>query len=67
MTAAEIREFADRKPFRPFGVRLNNGSEYVFQEPRNIGAPKNYRLLIYFGETEAVRIDPDSITETFEN
>jgi hypothetical protein len=67
MKVQEIRDFAERKPFRAFGVRLNNGAEYVFREPRNLGAPEDYRLLIYFGKTEAVRIDPDSITEIFEN
>ncbi|HZL14402.1 MAG TPA: hypothetical protein VFC85_09720 [Verrucomicrobiae bacterium] len=67
MKVQEIQNFVERQPFRPFGIRLNNGVEYIFNEPRDIGAPKNYRLLIYFGKSEAVRIDPDSITEIFEN
>ena len=67
MKVKEIQNFVERRPFRPFGIRLNNGEEYVFNEPRDLGAPRNYRLLVYFGKTEAVRIDPDSITEIFEN
>jgi hypothetical protein len=67
MKVKEIQNFVERRPFRPFGIRLNNGAQYTFKEPRNIGAPEDYRLLIYFGKSEAVRIDPDSITEIFEN
>jgi hypothetical protein len=67
MNAQKIQNFVERKPFRPFGIRLNNGAQYTFKEPRNIGAPKNYRLIIFFGDSEAVRIDTDSITEIFEN
>jgi hypothetical protein len=33
---------------------------------RDVGAPKDCRLLIYFGKSKAVRIDTDSIAETFE-
>ena len=67
MKVQEIQKFAERQPFRPFAIRLNNGAQYAFKEPRNFGAPKNYRLIIYFGDSEAVRIDTDSITEIFEN
>ena len=56
----------ERQPFRPFGVRLNNGTQYLFKQPRDVGAPKNYHLLIYFGEDEVVRIDTDSIVEIIE-
>jgi len=67
MEVQKIQNFIERQPFRPFGIRLNDGVEYIFNEPRDLGAPKDYRLLIYFGKTEAVRIDLDSITEIFEN
>lgn len=63
MKADEIRDFAERRPFRPFIVRLNNGLQYVFSEPRNIGAPKDYHIIFFFGETESVLIDTESITE----
>ena len=66
MKVAEIKELVERRPFRPFAVRLNNGAQYTFKDSRDIGAPKDYRLLIYFGRTEAVRIDTDSIAEIFE-
>ena len=67
MKVQEIQNFVERRPFRPFSVRLDNGARYTFKEPRDVGAPKDYRLIIYFGKTEAVRIDTDSITEIFEN
>ena len=67
MNVQEVREIVERCPFRPFSVRLNNGAQYTFSEPRNIGAPKDYRLIIYFGESQAVRIDTDSIVEVVEN
>ena len=66
MKVAEIKGLMERQPFRPFGVRLNNGAEYAFKDSRDVGAPKDYRLLIDFGKSEAVRIDTDSIVEIFE-
>ena len=66
MKVAEIRDLVERQPFRPFGVRLNNGAHYTFKDSRDVGAPKDYRLLIYFGKSEAVRIDTDSIVGIFE-
>ena len=67
MKVQEIQKFVERHPFRPFAIRLNNGEEYNFKERRDVGAPKDYHLLIYFGESESVRIDADSITEIIEN
>ena len=32
----------------------------------DVGAPKDFRLIIYFGKSEAVRIDTGSIVEIFE-
>ena len=66
MKVSEIRDLVERRPFRPFAVRLNNGAQYTFKEARDVGAPKDYRLLIYFGKSEAVRIDTNSIVEIFE-
>ncbi|MBI4662566.1 MAG: hypothetical protein HY735_27445 [Verrucomicrobia bacterium] len=63
MNATALKEVAERKPFRPFAVRLNNGVQYTFSEPRNFGAPKDYREIFYFGESEWVLIDLDSIAE----
>jgi hypothetical protein len=63
MNAAAIKEVAERQPFRPFAVRLNNGVQYTFNEPRNFGAPRDYREIFYFGETDWVLIDLESITE----
>ena len=56
----------ERHPFRPFGLRLNNGAQYTFKDAKDVGTPRDYRLLIYFGKSETVRIDPGSIVETFE-
>lgn len=66
MKVAEIKDLVERRPFRPFAVRLNNGAQYSFKDSRDVGAPKDFRLLIYFGKSEAVRIDTDSIVEIFE-
>jgi len=66
MHVKEIKKLAERKPFRPFAVRLTNGSEYDFKDPKDIGAPRNYRLIMHFGEEEAVRIDTDSIVAVIE-
>jgi hypothetical protein len=67
MKVQEIQKFVERHPFRPFAIRLNNGEEYTFKDRRDVGAPKDYHILIYFGESESVRIDADSITEIIEN
>ena len=63
MNAVAIKEAAERQPFQPFAVRLNNGAEYKFREPRDFGAPKDYREIFYFGETGFVLIDSESIAE----
>ena len=66
MEAMEIKRLAERSPFRPFTVRLTNGEMYSFQDSRDIGAPKNYRWIVFFGDDESVRIDTDSIVEVLE-
>ena len=66
MKVQEIKELVERQPFRPFSIRLNNGAQYNFTETRNVGAPKDYHLIIYFGDSESVRIDTDSIVEIIE-
>ena len=58
-----LKEAAERKPFRPFAVRLNNGAEYTFREPRDFGAPKDYREIFYFGDAGFVLIDAEAIAE----
>jgi len=63
MNATAIKEVAERQPFRPFTVRLNDGTEYTFREPRDFGAPRNYREIFYFGKSEWVLIDRESIAE----
>jgi hypothetical protein len=66
MKVADIKRVAERQPFRPFGVRVNNGEQYTFSEARNFGAPKDYHVVVFFGESELVLIDTDSITEIIE-
>ena len=63
MKVEEIKNLVERQPFRPFGVRLNNGVQYTFNEPRNVGAPEDYHVLIFFGKSEWALIDTESITE----
>ena len=66
MKVPEIKSLAERQPFRPFAVRLNNGAQYSFREPRDIGATKDYSMIFFFGRSHAVRIDADSIAEIIE-
>ena len=63
MKVEEIRSLVERNPFRPFRVRLSNGAQYTFTEPRNIGAPGDYHVIIFFGPTEWVLIDTENIVE----
>ncbi len=66
MKVTEIKGLVERQPFRPFAVRLSNGAQYAFKEPRDFGATKDYHLIFFFGESEAVRIDTENIVEIFE-
>jgi hypothetical protein len=66
MNLTEIKHVAERQPFRPFVVRLTNGSEYTFTDARDFGAPRDFHMIVYFGESEAVRIDVDHIAEIIE-
>jgi hypothetical protein len=63
MQPLAIKEAAERQPFRPFAVRLNNGMRYLFREPRDLGAPRDYRAIFFFGESGFVLIDTESIAE----
>ena len=63
MKAAEVRDLVERRPFRPFTVRLNNGAVYQFAEPRNFAAPKDYRVIFFFGDSNWTMLDLDSIAE----
>ena len=67
MNATAIKDVAERQPFRPFTLRLNNGAQYAFSESRNFGAPKNYREIFFFGDSEWVLIDTESIVEIIRN
>ena len=66
MKVADIKEVVEREPFRPFALRLNNGAQYTFNSPREIGATQKYNMVFFFGETTAARIDTDSIVEIIE-
>jgi hypothetical protein len=66
MKVEEIRSLAERQPFRPFTLRLNNGAQYTFTKLRSFGAPEDYQMVFFFGQSEAVRIDTDSIVEIIE-
>ena len=63
MKVADLKDVIERQPFRSFAVRLNNGAQYTFMQPRDLGAPKDYHLLVFFGESQMVLIDPESIAE----
>lgn len=63
MKTVEIKGLVERHPFRPFAIRLNNGAQYTFRESRDLGAMKDCHILVFFGKSEAVRIDSQSIVE----
>jgi hypothetical protein len=63
MRVEEIKTLVERHPFRPFAVRLSNGAQYTFNEPRNLGAPQDYHVIIYFGPSEWALIDTENIVE----
>ena len=66
MKVEEVKSLVERQPFRRFAVRLSNGAQYTFNEPRELGATRDCHILIFFGESEAVRIDSENIIEIFE-
>lgn len=66
MKVEDIRNTVERQPFRPFAVRLNNGMQYNFNEPRSFGAPKDYHMIFFFGESKWAMIDTESIVEIIE-
>lgn len=66
MQAADVQDLVHRSPFRPFAVRLSNGAEYSFTSRDDLGAPQDCRMIFYFGENKAVRIDTESIVEVVE-
>ena len=61
--AEEIKSLAERQPFRPFALRLNDGVQSAFNEPRNLGAPEDYHVIIFFRKSEWVPIDTDRVAE----
>jgi hypothetical protein len=63
MKVQEIKRFTERTPFRPFAVRLSNGARYEFRKERDLGVPKNQRILFYFGAKDWVMIDTENIVE----
>ena len=63
MKVSEIKNLAERQPFQPFTIRLSNGTRYTFREARNIGAPKDYHVIFFFGESQWALIDSESIVE----
>ena len=61
-----MKDLVRRAPFQPFAVRLTSGAEYQFQARDDLGASKDGRMIFYFGESQTVRIDTESITEVVE-
>ena len=72
MKTAQIKTRVQQEPFRPFGIRLTNGTEYEFREPRDFGAPRDFHTIFFFGPGDInggagyYEIDPDKISEIFE-
>ena len=66
MKVEDLKAVAERQPFRPFAVRLNNGLQYTFSDPRTFGAPRDYRVIFFFGDSEWVLIDTESVAEVIQ-
>ena len=67
MQTKEVKDIVEREPFRAFAIRLSNGAQYAFNQPRELGATQDYGMLFYFGAGGgAVRIDTENIVEVFE-
>ena len=63
MKTAELKRVAQRRPFRPFGIRLSNGARYFFREARQFGAPKDFHVIFFFGQKDWALIDTENIVE----
>ncbi len=63
MKTAELKRVAQRRPFRPFGVRLSNGARYFFRESRQFGTPKDFNVIFSFGQKDWALIDTENIVE----
>lgn len=63
MRTQDIQTFVEREPFRPFSVQLSNGAKYDFTSRRQVGAPEDCHVLVFFGEKELVLIDPENVAE----
>jgi len=66
MKVQEIKNIAQTEPFRPFAIRLSNGAQYQFREPREFGVTRDYSTIVFFGETDdsrVVLIDADNVVE----
>lgn len=63
MKVEDIKGFVERQPFRPFVLRLSNGAQYTFGELRNLGAPKDYQVIVYFGDSDWALIDTENVVE----
>ncbi len=67
MKVDDLKDVVEREPFRPFTVRLSNGAQYTFNEPRDLGAARDYGMIFYFAQPRgAVRIDSENIVEIIE-
>jgi|GEM_PF-999782 len=67
MRAEEVKRVAEREPFLPFGVRLSNGAQYFFNNPRDFGAPRDFTEIFYFAEDGGwALIDTENIVEILE-
>ena len=65
MQIAELKRIVERDPFRPFGVRLSNGAQYLFNQPRQFGAPEDLNVIFFFGAHDWAIIDTENIVEIF--
>ena len=65
MDKEKIKEWGEREPFRPFGIRLTNNGSYEFRSRWQFGAPGNYDVIFVFLMKGYVLIDPKEISEIY--
>lgn len=42
MTADQLREFKHRTPFKPFTIHMDNGSQFVVDDPESLVLPRDW-------------------------
>jgi hypothetical protein len=50
MKSKDLKLALSRSPFRPFLVQLDNGETYSFNQPKDLGVTKDWRVFFHFSD-----------------